>query len=333
MNKIINKPEHMIREMIDGYIAACPQIIQTMPEHNGVLVKRKKEKVSIVTGGGSGLEPWVIGYVGEGLADGAAIGNLYTAPPSRVILNVTKAVYHEKGVIYICTNHSGDVLNFELTGELAELEGIRIRCVFVTDDITSAPRDQQSERRGVAGVAMVMKVAGAACDAGLELDEAVRVIQKANQNTFTFGVTTSPGYLPNGNKMFEMPDGFIEYGMGFNGEPGVLRTELKTADEIADTMLKYLLDDSGITQGDEIAVMVNGFGFTSLLELCIVNRKISESLREKNIILHDIFIDTLFCPQGTGGFSVSVLKLDDELKRYYDAPAYSPFFKKYRLGC
>lgn len=330
MNKIINEPEQMIQEMIDGYIATCPELLESLPEYKGILMKQKKDKVSIVTGGGSGNEPWIIGYVGEGLADGAALGNVYIAPPSRAILNVTKAVNHEKGVIYICTNHAGDVLNFELVGELAELDGIETRCVFVADDITSAPKEQQSERRGVAGVAMVMKVAGAACDAGLELDEAVRVIRKANQNTFTFSVTTSPGYLPSGKAMCELPDGFIEYGMGFNGEPGVLRTELKTADEIADTMLKYLLDDSGITNGDEIAVMVNGFGFTSLLELSIVNRRVAESLKEKGIILHDIFIDTLFGPQGTGGFSTSILKLDGELKKYYDAPAYSPFFKKYR---
>ncbi|MBW7573016.1 dihydroxyacetone kinase subunit DhaK [Caproiciproducens faecalis] len=330
MNKIINEPEQMIAEMLEGYIATCPDLLESLPQSKGILMREKKDKVSIVTGGGSGNEPWIIGYVGKGLADGAALGNVYIAPPARAILNVTKAVNHKKGVIYICTNHAGDVLNFELVGELAEMDGIRTRCVFVADDITSAPREQQSERRGVAGVAMVMKVAGAACDAGLELDEAVRVIQKANRNTFTFSVTTSPGYLPSGKAMCEMPDGFIEYGMGFNGEPGVLRTELKTANEIADTMLKYLLDDSGITRGDEIAVMVNGFGFTSLLELSIVNRRIAESLTEKGIILHDIFIDTLFQPQGTGGFSISMLKLDDELKPYYDAPAYSPFFKKYR---
>nr|WP_319489692.1 dihydroxyacetone kinase subunit DhaK [uncultured Caproiciproducens sp.] len=330
MNKIINEPEQMIQEMIDGYIATCPELLEALPEYKGILMKQKKDKVSIVTGGGSGNEPWIIGYVGEGLADGAALGNVYIAPPSRAILNVTKAVSHDRGVIYIATNHAGDVLNFELVGELAELDGIETRCVFVADDITSAPKEQQSERRGVAGVAMVMKVAGAACDAGLDLDEAVRVIRKANQNTFTFSVTTSPGYLPSGKAMCELPDGFIEYGMGFNGEPGVLRTELKTADEIADTMLSYLLDDSGITSGDEIAVMVNGFGFTSLLELSIVNHRVTESLKEKGIVLHDSFIDTLFQPQGTGGFSISMLKLDDELKPYYDAPAYSPFFKKYR---
>lgn len=329
MNKIVNQPEQMIKEMIEGYIDTCPDLLEPLPDYKGILMKRKKDKVSIVTGGGSGNEPWILGYVGEGLADGAALGNVYIAPPARAILNVTKAVSHEKGVIYICTNHAGDVLNFELVGELAQLDGIETRCVFVADDITSAPREKQDERRGVAGVALVMKVAGAACDAGLDLDEAVRVIQKANRNTFTFSVTTSPGYLPSGKAMCELPEGMIEYGMGFNGEPGVLRTELKPADEIADTMMDYLLKDCGAAAGDEVAVMVNGFGFTSLLELCIVNRRVAEILRGKGIKAHDLFIDSLFCPQGTGGFSLSILKLDEELKRYYDAPAYSPFFKKY----
>lgn len=329
MNKIINRPEDIVTEMIGGYVATRPDMFETLPKYKGILLKDKKQKVSIVTGGGAGNEPWIIGYVGKGLADGAALGNVYIAPPSKAILNVTRSVYHDRGVIYICTNHAGDVLNFELVGELAELEGIQTRCVFVTDDITSAPLENQDERRGVAGVALVMKVAGAACDSGLDLDEAVRVIQKANRNTFTFSVTTSPGYLPAGGKaMCEMPEGYIEYGMGFNGEPGVLRTELKPADEIADTMLKYLLEGSSIRTGDKIAMMVNGFGFTSPLELCIVNNRLTQKLKEKGIVLHDAFIDTLFCPQGTGGFSVSLLKLDEELIPYYDAPAYSPFFKK-----
>lgn len=331
MNKVINQPENIVQEMLDGYIATCPDMFEPLPECKGILMKKKKSKVSIVTGGGAGNEPWIIGYVGEGLADGAALGNVYIAPAARAILNVTKAVYNQKGVIYICTNHAGDVLNFELVGELAQLSGITTRCVFVTDDITSAPRDKQSERRGVAGIALVMKIAGAACNDGLELDDAVRVIEKANRNTFTFSVTTSPGYLPSGTAMCDLPEGFIEYGMGFNGEPGVLRTKLKPADEIADTMLKYLLDDSGITKGDTVAVMLNGFGFTSLLELCIVNRRLNEVLKGKGIIVHDSFIDSLFAPQGTGGFSVSILKLDKELTKYYDEPAYSPFYKKYRF--
>lgn len=334
MNKIINQPENMVSEMLAGYVATCPDLFEILPEYKGILMKDKKRRVSIVTGGGAGNEPWIIGYVGRGLADGAALGNVYIAPPSKAILNVTRAVYHDQGVIYVCTNHAGDVLNFELVGELAQMEGIQTRCVFVADDITSAPLDRQEERRGVAGVALVMKIAGAACGAGLDLEEAARVIRKANRNTFTFGVTTSPGYLPAGGKaMCEIPEGFIEYGMGFNGEPGVLRTELRPADEIADTILKYLLEGSNIRSGDQIAVMVNGFGFTSPLELCIVNNRLTKRLRDEQIRVYDSFIDTLFCPQGTGGFSVSLLKLDEELIPYYNVPAYSPFFQKQRAGC
>lgn len=330
MNKIINSQEKMIKEMIDGYIVTCPDLLEALPEYNGVVLKNKKDKVSIVVGGGSGNEPWVIGYVGKGLADGAALGNVYSAPPPKAILGVTRALNYEKGVIYLCTNHSGDVLNFELASELAGLEGIKAKCIFVTDDIASAPRELRNERRGVAGIAIVAKIAGAVCDSGLNLDESVRIIEKANQNTFTFSVTTSPGYLPNGKAMCDLPEGFIEYGMGFNGEPGILRTELVPADEIADTMLKFLLDDSKITCDDEVSVMINGFGFTSLLELSIVNRRVCEKLSQEGIAIHDTSIDTLFCPQGTGGFSISMLKMDEELKKYYDGFAYSPFFKKCR---
>lgn len=327
MNKIVNDPQEMIREMTEGYLETCGGLLKAAADGKGILRSDRLQKVSLVTGGGSGNEPWILGYVGKGLADGAALGNVYIAPAARSVLHVTREVYHDRGVIYLCTNHAGDVLNFELVGELAQLEGIETRCVFVSDDVSSAPLDKRDERRGVAGIALVMKVAGAACEAGLPLDEAYRVIQKANRNTFTFGVTTSTGYLPSGAAMCELPDGQIEYGMGFNGEPGVLRTPLKSADEIADTVLSYLLKGSSLKAGDELAVMLNGYGFTSLLELCIVNRRVTRVLREKGFRLHDSFVGSLFSLQGTGGFSVSLLKLDDELRPYYDAPAYSPFFR------
>ena len=161
----------------------------------------------------------------------------------------------------------------------------------------------------------------------------MRIATKAKQETYTFSVTTSPGYMPgSGRAMFEMPEGEIEYGMGFNGEPGVLHTKLTSADEIAETMMKYLCDDMKLTERDEIAVMINGFGFTSPLELCILGRRVRSLLAEKNARVHDIFIDELFRPQGTGGLSISIMRLDDELKKYYDMPAYSPFFKKEAIG-
>lgn len=329
MNKLINHPDNIVKEMLEGYLAIYPELFEKVPDTIGLISKKRADKVSIVVGGGAGNEPWIMGYVGEGLADGAALGNVYAAPPSRAILNVTHQVPHNKGVVYICTNHMGDVLNFELVSELAELDGINSKCVFVTDDISTAPIEKKEERRGIAGIALVIKVAGAACEDGLSLDEVVRVATKAKENTYTFGVSTSPGYMPGtGRAMFEMPEGEIEYGMGFNGEPGILHSKLTTADEIAETLMKYLLDDMNLTKDDEIAVMINGYGFTSLLELCIIGRKVKEIIDTNKIPTHDIFIDQLFCPQGTGGLSISIMKLDEELKKYYDMPAYSPFFKK-----
>ncbi len=332
MNKIINSPDAMIREMLEGYLYANPQLLEKVPNTNGLVLRERKNKVAIVTGGGAGNEPWNIGYVGNGLADGVALGNVYAAPPAKAIMNVTKAVNHQKGVLFLATNHAGDVLNFELAGELLQLEGIRTQSVFVSDDITSAPFEKFDERRGVAGVAIVLKIAGAAADAGLALDELVRVTRKANQNIRTLSVTTSPGYLPStGEAMFDMEPGMIEFGMGFNGEPGILKTKLMPADKIVDVMMDYLLGDLKPVATDEIAVFVNGFGFTGLLELCIVNRRIKMVLDQKSLKTYDMFIDTLLAPQGTGGFSISLLKLDDELKGYYNYPADSPFYRKKAL--
>ncbi len=332
MNKIINAPDEMIREMLEGYLYANPHLFEKVSNTNGLVLKERKNKVAIVTGGGAGNEPWNIGYVGHGLADGVALGNVYAAPPAKSIMNVTKAVNHQNGVLFLATNHAGDVLNFELAGELLQLEGIKTQSVFVSDDITSAPIDKQDERRGVAGVAIVLKIAGAAADAGLNLDELVRVTRKANRNIRTLSVTTSPGYLPStGEAMFDMEPGMIEFGMGFNGEPGILKTRLMPADKIVDIMMDYLLIDLKAAVGDEIAVFINGFGFTGLLELCIVNRRVKMVLDQKSLKTYDMFIDTLLAPQGTGGFSISLLKLDQELKHYYNYQAYSPFFRKQAL--
>ena len=329
MNKIINSPEAMVREMLEGYLCANPQMFEKVPDTNGLVLKERLDKVAIVTGGGAGNEPWNIGYVGYGLADGAALGHVYAAPPARAIMNVTKAVNHRRGVLFLATNHAGDVLNFELAAELLQLEGFQVRCVYVTDDMATAPPEQHTERRGVAGVTLVLKIAGAAAAAGLDLAEVARVAEKADANLRTLGVTTSPGYLPStGEAMFEMEEGTIEFGMGFNGEPGMLRMKLQPADRIADLMMEKLLADLRPAPERELAVLLNGFGFTGLLELCIVNRRIKAILDRQNLKTHDMFIGTLLAPQGTGGFSISLLQLDDELKRYYNCAADAPFFHK-----
>ncbi|HEY8344777.1 MAG TPA: dihydroxyacetone kinase subunit DhaK [Bacillota bacterium] len=329
MNKIFNSRDDLVPEMLEGYLYANPEMFERVANTNGLVLKEKKDKVTLITGGGAGNEPWNIGYVGYGLADGVALGHVYSAPPARSIVNVAKATNTENGVLFLATNHAGDVLNFELAAELLQLEGIRTKCLFVTDDLASAPVDKIEERRGVAGVAIVLKIAGAAADAGLDLDEVWRVSKKANDNIRTLSVTTSPGYMPGtGEPMFTMDDNMIEFGMGFNGEPGILKMNMQKADKICDIMMRYLLDDLKLTVGEEITVFVNGLGLTSLMELCIVNRSIKKILAEEKIRIHDMFIGTLFAPQGTGGFSISLLRLDQELKKFYNAPAYSPFFWK-----
>lgn len=327
MNKIINSPENMVQDMLEGYLAAYSDMYMKIPGTNALMMKKQKEKVSVIVGGGAGNEPWVIGYVGKGLADGAALGNVYTAPPARSILNLCKAVYNKKGVIFVSTNHAGDVLNFELVGELAELEGIKTRCTFISDDISGPEGESKSDRRGVAGIALAVKMAGAAADLGLDLDEVVRIVEKTNDNLRTLSVTTSPGYMPgSGKAMFEMEEGTIEYGMGFNGEPGILKTPIRPAADIVKNIMDRLLADIGDLEGKPLGVLLNGFGFTSILELCIVNKEIKRYLDEKGVRIHNMDIKNAFCPQGTGGFSVSILKLDDELIPYFDYDAYSPFF-------
>lgn len=326
MNKLINSPEQMVQEMLAGYLALHSDRFCQVEGVMGLKKREDKDKVSVVIAGGSGNEPWVLGFVGDGLADGAALGNVYTAPPSRTVLEVTRAVPNHKGVLFIAANHAGDVLNFELVRELAELEQIESGCVYVADDISSAPPEQKEERRGIAGISLVVKIAGAASEAGYSLAEMVRVTTKAGRNTRTFGVTTSPGYMPGtGAPMGELPDGYVEFGMGFNGEPGMRREKLSPADGITETVMGKLLKE--VPAGSEAVFLINGYGFTSMLELCIVSRKVNEIVSDRGIINVQTSVDTLFSPQGTGGFSVSVLILDEELKKLYLEPCDSPLLR------
>lgn len=334
MIKIINEPDNMISEMHEGYLKIYDELFEKVPETMAFTYKKHKPNtVPIIIGGGSGLEPWLIGYVGHGLATGAVLGNVFTAPPAKSIINTAKNLYNDRGVLFLATNHMGDVLNFGLVKDLIELEGIESECIFVADDISSEKLEKKSERRGVAGIALVLKIAGSASYEGLSLEEIYRITNKANNNTYTLSVTTSPGYFPSsGRPMFEMEEGFIEYGMGFNGEPGIKKEKFLNAHQVANNLVHTLIEDAKISSDEEIGIMINGFGNTSILELCIIGNDIYNSFLEKNIKIHDIFIDQLFCPQGTGGLSLSIIQLDEELKKYYDKPAYSPLYKKLKIG-
>ncbi|MDO5100326.1 MAG: dihydroxyacetone kinase subunit DhaK [Eubacteriales bacterium] len=326
MNKIINDPDLMVEEMLEGYLFLHGDRFDEIPGIPKSLRKRKMQpKVTILIGGGAGNEPWCLGYVGDGLADVMVSGNVYAAPPAKLLLDAARAVYHEQGILFIGTNHMGDVLNFELVGELAALEGIKTACVFVNDDVAS-DREDPSNRRGIAGVALAVKIAGAAAELGLSLEEVAAVTQHALDRLHTVSVTTSPGYMPaNGKAMCELPAGTVEYGMGFNGEPGFLQEQLPTADRMVERMLDVIVADCA--QRERLAVLVNGFGFMTILEQYIVVKAIKDYGRSRGIDFFHVVRDELFCPQGSGGFSVTVLEVDDRLAPFYWHRADSPLFR------
>jgi dihydroxyacetone kinase-like protein len=315
--------------MLEGFMEAYGQAYEKLPDVNGIVLKDRKEKVAVVIGGGSGHEPMFFGFVGEGLADGVAVGNVFAAPTPNTVYEVAKAVNSGKGVLFVYGNYAGDVLNFNMGAELCEMDGIPTKTVLVCDDVASAPRDRADDRRGIAGDVFVFKIAGAAANKGLSLEEVARITEKARDNTRSIGVALTPGSIPDtGKPTFTLADDEIEFGMGIHGEPGVQRTKLMKADELTDVMMKELLQDLPFARGDEVCVLINGLGSTTLMEMFIVNRRVAQILRELGIKVHDSDVNSYCTTQEMGGLSITLMRLDEELKEYYDAPAYSPFYIK-----
>jgi dihydroxyacetone kinase-like protein len=328
--KIINSPDAVVSEMMEGYVAAYGRYFEKAPEVNGVLFKRRrKDKVTLIIGGGSGHEPMFSGFVGKGLADAAACGNIFASPDPGTICAVAKAAHGGKGILFVYGNYAGDNLNFDMAEEMLNEEGIQTRHVRVWDDCASAPPERIEDRRGIAGDVFVIKIAGAACDMGLSLDEARVAAEKARANLRSIGIATSPGQIPGNDKpTFELGENEIEYGMGLHGEPGIERTALKPADELTQVLCRNILKDMPLARGDEVCALINGLGSTTILEMSIAYRKLDKLLEADGIKIYDADINSYCTCMEMGGFSISLLKLDDELKRLYDAPCYCPFYAK-----
>lgn len=329
MKKVINQPENVVSEMIDGYIAAYGGNFEKIEGVTGIVKRNLQEKVGIVFGGGSGHEPLFIGFAGEGLADGIALGNVFAAPTPKTILEVTKAVHKGKGVLYLYGNYSGDVLNFDMAAELAEYEDIDVKTILVTDDVASAPPERKYDRRGIAGDVLVLKIAGAASEKGMTLEEVAVTAQKANDSMASIGIALSPGSIPGTDKYtFSLGENEIEFGMGIHGEQGIRRDVVKPADQMVEEMMEYIFEEMVFNKEDEVVVLVNGLGSTTILELLIVNRKVKQILTEKNIIVHDMDVNNYCTTQEMAGFSITVFKLNEQLKELYDMPAKSPYYIK-----
>lgn len=323
MKKFINDVENVENEMLEGIVLAHPEYVSRL-EGFDVLVRanKKTDKVALVSGGGSGHEPAHGGFVGKGMLDAAVAGSVYTSPTPDQVIEAIKAVDAGKGVLLVIKNYTGDIMNFEMAAELAEDEGIKVLNVVVTDDVAVEDSLYTTGRRGVAGTIFVHKIAGAKAEAGADLAAVQKVAQKVIANVRTMGVALKPSTIPAAGKPgFELSEKEMELGIGIHGEPGVERKALQTADEIVDSLMDHILKDMKPSSGDEVAVMVNGSGATPPMELYILNRRVNQILTGLGVKIYKTFVGDYMTSIDMAGASISLLKLDDELKELLDAEA------------
>lgn len=332
MKKLINHPDDFVDEVVEGLLLAHPTQLRSATPDGRVLVRADAPvpgHVGIVTGGGSGHLPAFLGYVGVGLCSGVAVGNVFSSPSAEQVYEATNAVDGGAGVLYLYGNYGGDVFNFDLAGDLAEMDGVATRTVLITDDALSAPIDRREERRGVAGMVFAFKVAGAAAERGDDLHRVAELAYGAVDATRTVGVGLSPTILPvAGKPTFELADGEMEVGIGIHGEPGQQRLPLETADKVGDRLVQAILNDLPLQAGDQVAVMVNGMGATPAEELYLIYRRVHRALVAQGVTIHRPYIGEYATSLEMAGASVTVMRLDDELIELLDAPASSPFFRQ-----
>ncbi|MDN0047726.1 dihydroxyacetone kinase subunit DhaK [Megasphaera hexanoica] len=329
MKKIINDVANVEEEMILGLVKAAPQKLRKL-DYGTIVVREPKQedKVALVSGGGSGHEPAHGGYVGEGMLDCAVAGTVFTSPTPDQVLEGIKAVATDKGVLCIVKNYTGDVMNFEMAIEMAADEGIKADYVVVNDDVAVKDSLYTTGRRGVAGTIFVHKIAGAKAAEGASLEEVKAAAEKVIANVRSMGMAIEPCTVPAAGKPgFELSDTEMEIGIGIHGEPGTHREALGTADSIAKTLLDNILADLDYS-GSDVVVLVNGMGGTPLMELYIVNNFVQDYLKEKGVRVYDTMVGNYMTSIEMAGFSLTLLRLDDEMKKLYDAKADTLAWKK-----
>jgi len=332
MKRLINDPYDVVEEMLEGYVLAHKDYVELLTEGEAqgrvVLSKasKNKDKVGVIIGGGSGHEPLFLGYVGTGFADAAVIGNINTSPSPDPCYAAVRAIDTGKGCIYLYGNYAGDVMNFDMGAEKADEEdGIRVETVLVTDDVISS--ENIEDRRGIAGMFFVHKATSAKADMGADLDEVVAAAKKINDATRTMGVAMSSATLPSkGGPIFEMEDGDMEIGMGIHGEPGVRRGKIEPADRVVDQIMEPILADLPFVKGDEVYVLVNSLGATPILDLHICFRRVAQILEEKGVTIYKSLVGSFASSMDMAGMSVTLVKLDPELKELLDYPCDTPYF-------
>lgn len=331
MKKLINLPQDFARETAEGILLAHPQDFKMLNDNFRCIVRadeKKEGKVAIATGGGSGHLPVFLGYVGYGLCDGVTVGNVFASPSAECMYEVDKAIHSGAGVLHLYGNYGGDIMNFGMAKDLCEIDDIEVEEVLVTDDVASAPKGEEKRRRGVAGLFFAYKTSGAAAEKMLNLQEVKKVAQKTVDNTRSMGVALSPCTVPEAGKpTFTIKDSEMEIGMGIHGEPGISREELKNVDEVVEVIVGKILDDMDYSNSD-VAILVNGLGATPKEELYLAYRKAHEILEGRGIKIYKNYIGEFATSLEMAGMSISLLKLDNELKELIDFNAYTPFFRQ-----
>ena len=329
MKKIINKPSDFVEESIEGLVKSHPEIYSFAPDNKRVIARAEKasNKVGIISGGGSGHLPVFTGYVGKGLLDSCAVGSVFASPSVDQIASAIRNADNGNGVLCIIGNYGGDVMNFEMACEIVSSEGIKTKTVIVADDIASASNEEKSKRRGIAGMIFVFKVAGSIAETGASLEKTFNIASSANNNIRTLGVALSPCILPEAGKpTFEITDDEIEIGMGIHGEPGIKREKLRSADQLSDDLCKRILGDYKLNAEDQVSIMINSLGATPLEELYIISKRVHENFSKLKIKITKSYVGRYATSMEMAGMSITVFKLDSELKKYLLTPSNCPFW-------
>lgn len=330
MQRILNNPDDIVDEMLKGFLKVHRDIVAATD--NPRVLKRAdmpKGRVGVVTGGGSGHKPAFIGYIGQNLCDAVAVGEICSSPTAAAFLDAFKAANQGKGVACLYGNYSGDNMNVKMAVKMAAKEGIEVKTVVANDDVASAPKDQREKRRGVAGEVLMWKAGGAAAATGASLDEVIAAAQKAIDNTRSVGIGLTPCTLPAvGHPNFEIKDGTMEVGIGHHGEPGIEVCKLETAAQMAKRMVDVVIPDYPFVKGDEVVVLVSGLGATPIMELYVLYDEIEKLISGQGITIHKGYAGNYFTSLEMMGATLTVMKLDGELKRLIDAPCNSMGLKQ-----
>lgn len=328
MKKIINSPDNVVNELCKGIVLAHPEL--DFIEKYKVIKKKEvnTDKVSLISGGGSGHEPSHAGFVGKGMLDAAVCGDVFASPSTIQVYNAILATQSKKGTLLIIKNYSGDCMNFDAAAEMAQDDDITVEKVYVNDDVAVKDSLYTVGRRGVAGTVLVHKIAGAAAEMGKSLEEVKAVAEKVIANVRSIGFALTSCTVPaKGTPTFTLGEDEIEFGVGIHGEPGIAREKLSTADELAERMVDKIVSDIPFKEGDEVALLVNGLGGTPLQELYLLNNSVSGAISKRGIKIYKTLVGNYMTSIDMAGASVTMLRLDSELKALLDCPSDAPAMK------